>query len=576
MLQQLLHTIIISCICIAWGVPAYALLIKGNAEAEKHFGGPFRLITVFFAGLLTLSLLSSWAMLFTPLQFKYLLIATGILVIFSFFFRARFQSIISFPKLSLGRYSIVLVFGIVCILLFLFLGALKPVNLDTHIYHLQIIRWTNEYGAVPGIANIYPRFGLGSNWFNLVSAFYIPAFSHQNFTFLNTTICIWFLLWLLSKWQVHFVNGKENKRHQAFAFFYFLLITYFLYDWQLFRDTANSTSYDFVVTALTLMVISYLAESLFINQPRAYSFFFVVLVISIIPFKLSGIFVLILLFIYLLQYKHAKHWIMAIIAGIVIISPLLIKNYITTGYPLYPMSIGIGNPGWQLPLEMTRKMNDYIMTGNKFYNYTTSFADQQNLTTFNWIPFWINGILLRHKIILLLALLSVFLFFYNPAKEISHKRINILMASIWLMIAGWFFTAPDPRFAFAIILFLAFFPVCLLFGSYVNKKIYQSLLLVFTIAILAYGIIKARDKVDMGIVLHCQSVDQPEYKTESRNGIEIHNTRINNNWLCPCIFTLLPCMGEDNPYVKPRTEMISDGFYMDPIPDSTFIRNYNY
>ena len=250
MLQQVVHIIIISVICIIWGLPFYLFLSKRGLEKYWYAEGANTLIFLFFCGMLSLALLSSWLVLFFPLKINYLFAATApLLLVLLLFFRKSifplYKNLNPIRGITVTQY----IFIGSCFLLFTLLGTLKPVNIDTQLYHLQIIRWTNEYGTVPGLSNLYPRLGLGSNWFNLISLFYIPAFNHQNFTFLNTTVTIWFFLWLITKWRSSYMQDNNKPYSRIFSLYYFLLLLYFLYDWQLFRDTANSTSYDFIVTA---------------------------------------------------------------------------------------------------------------------------------------------------------------------------------------------------------------------------------------------------------------------------------------------------------------------------------------
>ncbi len=521
-------------------------------------------------------------MLLLPLRFNYLLGATVVLLLVLLFYR-RAPSFLQIFKegfrIQRNRANLFLIpFIAACICLYLLLGALMPVNLDTYIYHLQIIRWTNEYGVVPGVANLYPRFGLGSNWFNLISFFYIPSFQHQNFSFLNTTAVIWVFLWLVNKWAIHYSQKDKEPMHKVFAALYFLLLGYFLFDWQLFRDASNSTSYDFIITSLTLLCITFLSEEIFFQSKPTFSPFFLVAAIATIPFKLSGILILFLLVAYLLPFRKFNVWVKTGAIGIVIVLPLLIKNYIATGYPLFPFPVSISHPDWQLPLEMTAGLNDYIMNVNKFYNYQVSFINEQDISTFNWIPFWIKTILLKHKILLGLGLFSVALFFYNPAPAVSHRRIRLFIAALWLMLAAWFFTAPDPRFGFSFILFLAFFPLCLFLGRRIPASVYQYLFIIAIIPLVIYGLAKWKTgNRQAGLLAHVMPIETPPAKKILVDTIPFYLTRMDSlQWLYPCAFSQLPCMGENNPFVRPRGNRISDGFYMNPSPDSVFIRNYNY
>jgi hypothetical protein len=580
MLQQLLHTIIISIICITWGIPFYLIFYRSRSNAGE-FPNPFgKLIFLFFSGLLTLSLVSSWLLLIIPLRFDYLLWATVALLLFLFPLILKRKLLSQFRVMvAINRTTLILIpFAVTCVLLFIVLGTLLPVNLDTYIYHLQIVRWTNEYGVVPGLANLYPRFGLGSNWFSLISIFYIPQFDHQNFTFLNTTAVTWFFFWLLNNWAFHFNRRDQDQQHGRFALFYFLLIAYSLYDWQLLRDSANSTSYDFIVTALTLMCICYLAEKILFQRQESLSAFMIFAALSTIPFKLSGIFIIFLLIPYLFSFRSISVWLKVMLAGLFILTPFLIKNYIATGYPLFPSSLAFNSPDWQLPKEMASGMGDYIMNVNKFYNYQVSFVNEQEITPFNWIPYWVKSILLRHKIILVLAILSTVLFFYNPAKKVPHQKIRVFILSLFCMFAGWFFTAPDPRFGFSFILFLALFPISLFIGKYFTRNFYFIAFSIAVIPLLIYANIKARPLYeDNSLAFHTMHIEKPVSRDFNIANSLFRLTRMDTvQWLYPCAYKELPCLGEINPYVRPRGTLLNDGFYMAPIKDSSFIRNYNY
>ena len=580
MVQQLLHIIIISAICIIWGLPSYFFLKRSHSEESWYGKGVSIFIFLFFSGLFSLAVLSSWLVLLIPLKFYYLLIATVLLLLVLPFFCKRttallYQHLRIKENITLFQY----VFVISCILLFIILGSQKSVNIDTQLYHLQIIRWTNEYGTVPGLVNLYPRLGLGSNWFNLISLFHIPAFNHQNFTFLNSTTTIWFLLWLMSKWRYYYKLDDTKPHARTFIMFYFLLILYFLFDWQLFRDTANSTSYDFIVAALTIAVISFITEGIFTDKKNDFSLVLIILSLLIIPFKLSGLFILIPVLFYLVNFRNKSVWLKSFLAGCIILFPLFARNYIITGYPLFPSTLTVGSPEWQLPKEMALKFKEYIFYVNKFYDQQIGFIFAYDKTTFNWIPFWIGSILIKHKILFILSSLSFLLFYYNPHSQIKHTKIRLFIISLWLMVAGWFFTAPDPRFALGFLLFLAFFPLSFFVGKYIPfKKISDLVFSITTLIILTYTIKKSEPLFKQPRFLyHVVNSDMPPFQTAIINDVTFNTPeKINANWNNRCFFIPLPCICETNPFVQPRNKNIRKGFMMKPIPDSIFIQNYNY
>lgn len=580
MLQLLLYSLIISAICILWGLPLY-LLIRKNDKYDKWIGnGLSCLVFLFFSGLLTISLVSSWIIIFMPVRFSFLLTLSIVLMILLIIkFTANILNLYATIKKG-SRYAPALfTFTFISILLFLLLGTLKPTNGDTQLYHLQIIKWTNEYGAVPGLANIYPRLGLSSNWFNLISFFYIPEFPHQNFTYLNVTVSIWFLLWLTCK--IHFFTTKKNtSTGKALLLFYFFLTAYFLADWQLFRDTANSTAYDFIVTILIIFCLTSLVEKAFYSENRTPIIFLIFISLSVISFKLSGL--LILAFTSVLLINNSKNtraiW-YTIVFGILILLPVLIKNYIITGHLLFPATSSIGNPDWQLPDIMTQRFKSYIINANRYYNHNQGFINSINKTSTNWIPYWFNGLLPQHRLLILLSLLSpIILFFKRPKLIFEQKNYKQLILILWIMLAGWFFTAPDPRFAYGFLLITSLLPLVIVAGKLnVNINLTFPLLLI-TISTIVYMNKKATDVYRNPVLLFYPSAtEQPPFMKTNIRGLIFHKTeKINNNWDNRCYFTPLPCLCEENPYLVPRGSKVKDGFKFTALPDSNFVENYNY
>ncbi|MES1221347.1 MAG: hypothetical protein ABUT20_37950, partial [Bacteroidota bacterium] len=351
---------------------------------------------------------------------------------------------------------------------------MKPTNFDTQIYHLQIIQWQYEYGVVPGMANLFPRFGQGSNWFNLIAFFHIPFLKHENFAYLNISFVTWFFLWLFANWKYHITGGGLKQGNRALGFFYFIFFIFCMYDWQLYRDAANSTNYDFQVTAFIIISISYFFEEIMVNQSRNYfSPIFVLFVLTIISFKFSGIFILFLLMYYLTINRRRRYWLITIAMGLIIIVPVLIKNYIITGYPLFPQPISFGSPDWQLPKGLADGNYQYILNYNRFFNYWFMIGKVED-APFNWVSYWFKGIQIQHKIVLIIALSSFLLFFINPKSVIKQNRLKFIIAILLLMIAGWFLTAPDPgRFGYGPLLSAAFIVISLLIGPFMDSKVYS-------------------------------------------------------------------------------------------------------
>ena len=582
MLQQLFHITIVSLICVLWGIPMFLALKITIDKDDFWYRSPAGLLSfLFFLGCITISLISSWVGLVAPLRFSYLLFGTVIPVSYLFLFRRKkIKQIFRDAFKNNFSYSAVHIsFLFLAVCLFLLLSSLAPVNGDTQIYHLQVIRWQHEYGTVPGIANLYPRLGLNSNWLNLISLFYWPSLSSENFTYLNATFVIWFFTWLFSTWHFHFKNLSIKKGSAVLSLFYFLLILYGLFDWQLFRDAANSTNFDFAVIAFLLMIFSYFIEGIFErNGKTSLSPGLLLFAFALIGFKFSGIFIILLIVYYLFDQKRFLNWILVGSIACLFLIPVFIRNYITSGYPFFPGTFAIAAPDWQLPGLMAEKFYRYILLSNKFYNHRLSFAYNFHLTAFNWIPFWVHGILLKHKVILGLSLLSFVFLFVKPPLTTNRGKLRQLIVVLFLMIAAWFFSAPDPgRFGYGMLLTSAFLFVSLVLQPFFNPKIFNPVL-VITMLIMCYYIFEKSDR--LSVSRYCAvpvPIVTPAYRAVKLDGLELHlPNRIRDNSDYRCYFTPLPCITQENPYLRLRGESLKQGFRMQPHPDSNFILNYNY
>ncbi len=576
MVQLLSHILIVSVVFMIWGLPVLLYFRKKNQQYLELPGEC--ILFLFFSGLILLSFVSSWMVLFLPLQFGYLLILTSLFSVSMYLLdKKNYKETLRFlfkfrPHINFSS----LVFIVSSLLLFLVIGAASSVNIDTQMYHLQIVRWTNEFGTVPGLANIYPRLGLGSAWFNLISFFHIPLFKNQNFTYLNCTLVIWFFLWLFYKFEQ---DSRVVNKCNPLQLFYFLLLLYFFFDWQLFRDTANSTSYDFVVTALIIICISFILENTF--KPHTYKFIIptiTIVALTVISFKLSGIFTLLLLIWQLIKAKKKSNWAFTFLSGILIILPVLIRNYIISGYPVYPINFTIGDPDWKLPIEFTQEIKKYIIIQNRYYNTIHQAPPDSNFLTLNWVPLWFKGILIQHKIICIAALFSIIIFFIKDKTIKEIKKVRGLIIILLLMSMGWFITAPDPRFGYGFLLYLAFLPISFFLHKYIKPIIFKILLWPITAGICFYLYKKGDFLIkDPSFLLHTLETQQPPYKEiKDLNTTFYVPEKIHNNWNSRCFFIPLPCLCEKNPFLRYRGRKIKNGFRMTASPDSAFIKNYTY
>ncbi|HEY4287265.1 MAG TPA: hypothetical protein VGN00_09210 [Puia sp.] len=562
-----------------WGIPALLLSKQQLNRPHAWFRSRIGFLSfLFFAGALTLSAVATWWHLFQPLRFSHLLGLTLLLIIpLALFYNKDLLPF--FPKKTARGSVGGFIFCTAAILLLLALSCLQTVNPDTHIYHLQIIQWSYKYPVVPGLANIFLRLGLGSAWFSLTSFFYLPGLANENFTYLNVTMSIWFLLWLSSQWNYHFHRLISDPRSRLLCFFYFLLLTYCILDWEILRNAANSANYDTIMIVCTLAGLCFLIEQLVVpDQNPAFSGLFVLLIVSTISYKISGILSLLLVAYHLIHHRPTKQqFSLVLLAALFILVPIGIKNYVITGYPLYPFTLSVTSPDWKVPKDLVIHLNHYITYTNRLQSFNVDITHSL-YNNVNWIPEWFPQQFWSQQVLLLLALISTLLFFIRTDAGISHRSLRQLLAALFAILLVWLFTAPSPRFSLAPLLVAAILPLCLTLYKKINPSWYTPAFLIVSLICCIYGVHKANILVrSPQFLLHPANAETAPYRTVKLKDIDLHLVGIiHHNPDNRCYNTLLPCICQENPYLQPRGDSIRDGFRMTPYPDSAFIQNYKY
>lgn len=575
MLQSLFQFILISAFCLAWGLPLY--MYYGYKKKSLCFAIEETIFS-FLIGLALLSIFSSWISLFFPVKFFLFLVLTVVLIAAEIIWLKKINWRIDFSffkRLKLIDVS----FLFLCLLLFTFLSTGKPTMEDTDLYHVQTIRWINEYGTVPGLANLYLRYGFYSNWFHLISIFYLP-FKNQNFIYLNYTFTIWLFFFLF--YQYKLFSKSDDKVSKHLMFFYFVIPLFMLVEWDLFRVACSSTSYDFIITSITLVSIHLLIKKIIFKSSSKEEESILILLLAIAPFfKLTG-FLLAPLILVLLFHSTNKisTLLKTIIIGILCFIPYAYKNYLQTGYLFFPYQFAdFFYPSWKVPEEMVSRFNDYIYFGNHYINQDIPKRAWTNNWTFSYYKDWFLHLVKADQIFIMVSLISLPLSFLT-LKKIYNQQFNnilILLLACIIPLFIWLVTSPDLRFAFGLLIFIAFFPLTALFTPYIKQWTYTAFTAIFIFGIGYYIYKKGDNSFNFKNLVAVKPVDIPPYTP-----ISIHNQvyyiprNINNNWNSRCIDCPIPCIYHSNPYLQLLGKKIINGFKMNPYPDSVFIQNYRY
>lgn len=352
----------------------------------------------------------------------------------------------------------------VCLLL---CAVIPPNNYDTGLYHLPAIRWIEQYAVVPGLGNLHGRFAFNPAIFTLSAAINgrdiwgVPAFV------LNSVLLFVFLGWLIGEISR---SASANK-----TLLYGIIAAICLVEYVM---QVSSPTPDIAGTVLTCFVLLRLwefqqtsADSTVITDWQNYVLLVVIALYALVT-KLSTAPVL-LSIPYILwlcrRTLSARLWATAVLLGLLVVAPWLMRNYFLSGYLAYPLPIDLWSPDWKIPLENAIDERNWIYSWARLPN--RPWQEVLAMPYSVWLPLWFGQLsfiqqficiglfVLSPLVVVLFALLRLNTIRQLVRQPDALRYIRAQWVFVWaIAYCGciyWFFTAPAFRFGSAFI-WLAF------------------------------------------------------------------------------------------------------------------------
>ncbi len=375
------------------------------------------------------------------------------------------------------------------------MGSWQIIHPDSLGYHFPLIRWSADHVVTPGLANLHIRFGYQSSWF-IGSALFDPGFlSLNSISFINGAVLWWFVAFSVK--QLYAFPLYEEEKGGKILWILLLFISGWAYT--LFRLTASSASPDFI-NALLIWYIFYLF--LHTSSQPIYRVWIIILILFSFTVKLSSAPLLLLLAFILLENKLwllRKYVLPVTLILVIMMSPFLIRNHITSGYLFFPSSaVHVGEPDWRVPAEKLDREASYVKAYARLQveGDINSIQVSNQATLQEWIPEWFR-LRSEAEIIILagtLIMLLTGLLRYRKMLKMPLAYKMVLFTSLSGIVC-WFLLAPDPRFGWGFLIgFIALilYPLTLPDILKRNEKIFLDtglyILLGFGLAYLAYRI----------------------------------------------------------------------------------------
>ncbi len=409
---------------------------------------------------------------------------------------------------------------------------------DTNIYHAQAIRLYEEYGLIKGMGNLQLHFAYNSAYFAFASIFSLNWLLGQS---LHTTTG--FIEVVMCLYAFHGLKAfKTHKSHIAdmmrVAVLFYALVN---------LTGSISPASDYATMYFVLFIITAWCENMENDKDLEIYCLLSAGAVFVATLKFSAcLLALIVIYpaVFLVREKRWKETGIYLGSGLVILLPFLIRNFLISGWLLYPFNgIDLFQVEWKIPEEyLLVDANQIKVWGRCLYD-----VNKIDWPISKWFPLWWEGQERYEKMLLgAVCLGGVLLVIQWMRKLLKHKKIRWDLFTLEVVVIGclaaWFFMAPFIRyglaFLFAIIMFAA--------GEWLSEEkrglysiITGSLLFCILVSVSPYW---DRYITDAGVFVK-QNITQPFYLAQKDyDRAEVGSCEINGNLI------YFPENGEINDY----------------------------
>lgn len=541
------------------------IFISFGILAEKILKVKFQFTDRVLVGLSVTNTLVSLVSLFLPITILVLFIFLLFCFVFLYFERKNLKLL----TFGLIHKNIVVIITFPFLLSALVFSLNPPFAYDSGLYHIQSIKWIQEYSVVPGLANLHGRFGFNPNIFTIFALTSLKEIFKQEIFSVNFVI--------YSILVLHSINRiYKILKQEGFTNFFLLhsIVLFLILDQ--FMSLSSPTP-DLISIVLPLYILTNLPK----NENDIHSklnlenyFSSIILSVYTISVKLATIPLCILILLLIIRYKfNGKKLLIVISITFLILLPWLIRNVILSGYLIYPFSaIDIFNFDWKVPLNAV--VSEKLSITGWARNPGEGYKEAAQMKFWEWFPIWWNTISKLNRLFIVISFLSpIFIFIYSLFKKIKidFQTFAILFTS-WTGMIFWILLAPDIRFGKAFLSVSAISPL-LYFNFRINffpikiSKTSKQIILVFIFIIISVFLINRRTynrcknfiRENSVFFVRPKKIEIPqnlEFKKIQMNNLEVFIPAEGDR----CYDHEIPCMPYKNYSLILRGKTLQSGF----------------
>lgn len=457
---------------------SFFLFISFGDFISKLLKTPFVSTEILLLGLVVSNTSATCFSIFFPINSFVLITLILLGVLFLIIAKKDFKKYAQ--SLHLNKY---ILFSSFAFIILAFISSLNfPDNYDSSLYHIQSIKWIEEYPVVPGLANLHGRFGFNPNIFTFYALTSLKDIFGQEIFSLNFAVFSILVFYYIKKTHSSYIHGGFSNLFLFFLFQFLILLG---------LPNLSSPSPDYLSTAISLFVFSRMLDLSSQKKILAFTSYIPILLLSVylVTIKLAAIPILLLFIFVLVKFKSEALKSLRILPFIaLIIFPWIVRNVITSGWLIYPFPlIDLFNFDWKVPLESVIYEKNIVSGFARIHH-----IDGANMALFDWLPLWWHRIDFIYKVLFITSIVfpSVELITQLFKKNKNPLFTNAIIITSFLGVLFWFILAPEWRFGQSFIIIASMTPL-LSSKSYLriklNEKFIFSVILILSLGYYTMG-----------------------------------------------------------------------------------------
>lgn len=461
-------------------VTAFFLGFAVRMGVKKVFGYEMRELSgILYAGLALATVYAGFYSLFSGVRFGANLGMVLFCLLVAIFGKQEVESYIFEIKKQLTPVKLLCLFAL--FLLFSYGTSRGYLHVDSGLYHAQAIRWIEEYGVVPGLANLHCRLAYNSSAFLLTALYSMSFLLKQS---LHTVAG--FMALVLAAKAFRVVEVFDRKRVFVSDFVKVALIFYLS---MIYTEMMSPASDYFAMLFLFYIVLKWVElEEQKEKDITPYGMLCVLLAVTV-TVKLSAVIMLLLVIkpaVILIKEKRYGQIGIYLALGVLAVVPYLARNIILSGWLVYPFpGIDLFSFDWKIPA------GEALYDAEEIKVYAKGMTDVllKDTPMKEWLPQWFTGLKGLEKIWVLGSFGSILAGgMWGVYQIVKKKTENLgLLFLEGVLIAGYLFWqlgTPLVRYGYIYILAFPFFTAGLYYMTILGRQknsylLFGGLLLLF-------------------------------------------------------------------------------------------------